>query len=292
MILSLINKGTGVYGNNGSPLSATDFMVFDGTGTTDSFNETDPTVPSYVKNITSTQISQWNTAYGWGNHAGLYRPSTWVPNWSEVQNKPLFTRTAPGLVPNPGGSGVTRYLREDGNWATPTGTGGGDSTPDHVNQITQSQINNWDTAYSWGNHATAQYTTLSATDGRYVRKVFGIISSSGVKNWNNAIFGASLGVSINSNGSTNFPDTFGVTYSFMVGYGDANSNNSARSRDFDLWKQKSINNFAIRSYNENTGNPTAWEYIPVSSQINKIWVGTQAQLPTTRLDTTLYFVTD
>lgn len=32
-------------------------------------NEIDPTVPSYVKSITSTEKSNWNTAYGWGNHA-------------------------------------------------------------------------------------------------------------------------------------------------------------------------------------------------------------------------------
>ena len=29
--------------------------------------ETDPTVPSHVKSITTTQKSNWNTAYGWGN---------------------------------------------------------------------------------------------------------------------------------------------------------------------------------------------------------------------------------
>jgi len=33
------------------------------------FTETDPTVPSNVKAITGTNISNWNTAYGWGNHA-------------------------------------------------------------------------------------------------------------------------------------------------------------------------------------------------------------------------------
>ncbi|KAA6441448.1 hypothetical protein FEM33_01565 [Dyadobacter flavalbus] len=32
--------------------------------------ETDPTVPSAVKAITTTNISNWNTAFGWGNHAG------------------------------------------------------------------------------------------------------------------------------------------------------------------------------------------------------------------------------
>ena len=34
-----------------------------------SFTETDPTVPTHVKTITTTEKSNWNTAYGWGNHA-------------------------------------------------------------------------------------------------------------------------------------------------------------------------------------------------------------------------------
>ena len=34
-----------------------------------SFTETDPTVPLHVKGITETNISNWNTAYGWGDHA-------------------------------------------------------------------------------------------------------------------------------------------------------------------------------------------------------------------------------
>ena len=37
-----------------------------------SFTETDPTVPAHVKSITATEKSNWNTAYGWGNHSGLY----------------------------------------------------------------------------------------------------------------------------------------------------------------------------------------------------------------------------
>jgi hypothetical protein len=37
-----------------------------------SFTESDPTVPAHVKSITTTEKSNWNTAYSWGNHAGLY----------------------------------------------------------------------------------------------------------------------------------------------------------------------------------------------------------------------------
>lgn len=39
--------------------------------------------------------SNWNTAYSWGNHTGLYRLITWVPTWNDVTGKPtLFTPIA------------------------------------------------------------------------------------------------------------------------------------------------------------------------------------------------------
>ncbi|MGC9332082.1 MAG: hypothetical protein ACP5DZ_09455, partial [Bacteroidales bacterium] len=39
-------------------------------------------------------IANWNTAYAWGDHAGLYRPITWVPDWTDVTNKPGFASVA------------------------------------------------------------------------------------------------------------------------------------------------------------------------------------------------------
>lgn len=45
--------------------------------------------------ITSTNITNWNTSFGWGNHSGLYRPITWVPTWTDVIDKPTtFTPSA------------------------------------------------------------------------------------------------------------------------------------------------------------------------------------------------------
>lgn len=56
---------------------------------------TDAMSTSHVANgITSTNITNWNTAYGWGNHTGLYRPISWVPNWSDVTGKPAFATVA------------------------------------------------------------------------------------------------------------------------------------------------------------------------------------------------------
>jgi len=54
-----------------------------------SYTETDPVfVAAPAKAITSGLITNWNTAYGWGNHAGLYRPVSYVPAWSEITSKP------------------------------------------------------------------------------------------------------------------------------------------------------------------------------------------------------------
>lgn len=53
--------------------------------------EEDPTVSAFVKNITAASFANGNTAYSWGNHAGLYRPISYVPTWSEITGKTAFT---------------------------------------------------------------------------------------------------------------------------------------------------------------------------------------------------------
>jgi uncharacterized protein (TIGR02145 family) len=41
-----------------------------------------------LTNLPSLSITNWNTTYSWGNHAGLYKPISYVPTWSEITNKP------------------------------------------------------------------------------------------------------------------------------------------------------------------------------------------------------------
>jgi hypothetical protein len=38
--------------------------------------------------------TNWNTAFGWGNHAGLYRPAGWVPDWEDITSKPTYAAVA------------------------------------------------------------------------------------------------------------------------------------------------------------------------------------------------------
>jgi len=53
----------------------------------------------YLSNA-DPQISNWNNAFGWGDHAKIgyaiahthpYRPDTWIPGWGEVTGKPVWT---------------------------------------------------------------------------------------------------------------------------------------------------------------------------------------------------------
>ncbi|MDO9554523.1 hypothetical protein [Rhodonellum sp.] len=48
----------------------------------------DATVPDALRLITEGKIASWDQAFGWGNHAGQYRPVAWVPTWAQVTGKP------------------------------------------------------------------------------------------------------------------------------------------------------------------------------------------------------------
>jgi hypothetical protein len=60
-----------------------------GYGITDAMSTSHP-----ANGITSANISNWSNAYGWGNHAGLYRPIGYVPSWNEITGKPTLAAVA------------------------------------------------------------------------------------------------------------------------------------------------------------------------------------------------------
>jgi hypothetical protein len=73
--------------------------------------------------FTTTNVANWNTAYGWGNHASAgYAIATNYYTTTQIQN--YFS----------GASAMTGYNKT-----------------------------NWDTAYGWGNHASGGYATASNT---------------------------------------------------------------------------------------------------------------------------------
>jgi uncharacterized protein (TIGR02145 family) len=91
-------------------------------------NETDPAFSiSPAHGITSGNINNWNTAFSWGGHAGLYKPSDYVPAWTEVKEKPTTLS----------GYGITDAI----------------NTSHAANGITSTLITNWNAAFEWGNHS-------------------------------------------------------------------------------------------------------------------------------------------
>jgi hypothetical protein len=95
--------------------------------------ETDPIFTASVAfGISSTDTSNWNTAYGWGDHATVgYTTSGYIIN---------------ALV----GYATEGYVTTQIGLNTFTGA---------ASTITSGQISNWNTAYGWGDHATVGYVT-------------------------------------------------------------------------------------------------------------------------------------
>jgi len=123
-----------------------------------------------ASDFSSTTISNWNTAYGWGDHEGLYLPigggtltsTLIVSNGGELRMQAGSNEDTGDLVwANFDGS--ERHRVWDGgvnklNYRYNTGTGFNSgqlwSSLDFANNSS-----NWNTAYGWGDHASAGYLT-------------------------------------------------------------------------------------------------------------------------------------
>ena len=81
-----------------------------------SYTETDPTVPAHVKSITTTEKSNWNTAYGWGDH------STQGYLTAETDSQTL-SFTSPNLTISNGNTVNLSALLDDTNLARITSAG-------------------------------------------------------------------------------------------------------------------------------------------------------------------------
>jgi hypothetical protein len=194
--------------------------------------ETDPTVPSWVKAITSTQISNWDSAYTWGNHAGLYSLLGHSHTWTEISGKP--TTFAPSAHTHPytditgitagtgityvGGviaSTITQYTDAMAR-ASISVTGGASSynatTGVITVPITSTQIGNWDTAYGWGTHIglyppKERVLTIAGTTGR-ISVSGGAQSLQADRTWTADLVAVHAGLSGGS--TTSVPTTFVV----------------------------------------------------------------------------------
>ena len=70
--------------------------------------ETDPTVPAHVKNITTTEKDNWNTAFGWGDHTS----EGYLKNVTTESVGDLSDVDISGVTDN----SVLKYNSVSGNW--------------------------------------------------------------------------------------------------------------------------------------------------------------------------------
>jgi len=131
-----------------------------GYGITDAMNT------SHAANgITSTNISNWNTAYGWGDHASAGYLTSYTetdPAWTTASTN-YYTKTNMQTS----GNSQLHFGNLTNTPTTISGYGITDamSTSHAANGITSTNISNWNTAYGWGDHASAGYlTSYTETD--------------------------------------------------------------------------------------------------------------------------------
>ena len=94
--------------------------------------------------VTTAKINNWDTAYSWGNHAS----AGYLTSYTETD--PIFSAS-------------------------------------EAASITAQNKTNWNTAYGWGNHATAGYlTSYTETDPVFLASAAAGVTTQLVSNWNTA----------------------------------------------------------------------------------------------------------
>ena len=123
-------------------------------------SETDPVFSaSPSANILQQNITNWNLAYGWGDHSGAgYLTSIGsISSHSDVtiatlqDGQLLKYSVANSTWENWNPNYLTSYTETDPVFAASPAGG-----------ITGTNIANWNTAYNWGNHASAGYLTAES----------------------------------------------------------------------------------------------------------------------------------
>lgn len=122
--------------------------------------ETDPVfVASPAYTITLADTANWDSAYGWGNHAtaGYLTSSTASTTYQPILVSGTNIKTINGTsILGSGNIAISGGTETDPVFTTSAASG-----------ITSTNISNWNTAFGWGNHASAGYLTTSTAATTY-----------------------------------------------------------------------------------------------------------------------------
>ena len=115
--------------------------------------------------ITDTQISNWDSAFNWGDHSTQgyldssdltnYATTAWVTSSFQPLGSYITSETDPVFTASPA-YGITSKQITD--WDAAAAGGGGGSGSDDT-RISNTDIANWHEAYGWGDHSTYSYAT-------------------------------------------------------------------------------------------------------------------------------------
>jgi hypothetical protein len=223
--------------------------------------------------FTSTNVSNWNTAYGWGNHASagyLTSVTAHTQAWSTITSTPTTIS----------GYGITNAYTDTQIQNFFNG----------ANAISGYNKSNWDTAYGWGNHASSGYIVAGST-----------ISDTG--SWTNATKFKSSGDIANSGAGNHslqiFSDTnndafiaFHISGDHAVYFGLDDASNrlhtggwSDGANKYQLWDTRDFTSTNISNWSTSYswGNHASAGYATtsyVTTQINNLIAGAPGVLDT------------
>jgi hypothetical protein len=216
--------------------------------------ESDPVFAASPANgITNGYITNWNTAYTWGNHAGLYKLITYVPAWNEITNNPFNITTPSGnqlLKYNSSSSKwenftpgyLTSYTETDpifGAWNKSTGI-----------NITASQVTDFQTSVT--NNSAVSANTAKVSNATHSGDATGSTALTVVGINGTSLAGLATGILKNTN-STGIPSiaTAGVDYLTPTG-------SAALLTNFPVLNQNTTGNAETVTTNANlTGDVTS-----------------------------------
>jgi len=200
--------------------------------------------------VTSDNSSNWDTAYGWGNHASEGYLTSETSHTDVVVDGDFSTN---GLLKRTGAGAYTSVTDNSSNWDTAYGWGNHtsagyltsetftslvqDTSPQlggtldansqsidmGTNTITDTKVGYWDTAYGWGDHGSAGYLTSQTSHADVV--IDGDFGSEGLMKR-----GGSAGTySIVTDNSTNWDTAYGWGNHASAGYSSTDTTYTAGS---------------------------------------------------------------